>query len=438
MNLVNHYCTYPHGGAATAALRLHRTLLHQRQDSKFFYLLSERGQPRDLECYPLTLADTSASYRIPGVSNYLAKRQLRQTYRLYNEHLADRPSHLESFSMAKLPHATYLDWDKQSSNIVHLHWIAHLADYPTFFQSIPESTPIVWTLHDMNPLTGGCHFSGGCERFTGRCGNCPQVNQPHADDVSRASWLVKQQSLRRRNLHVVAPSRWLLNLAQRSPIWPQSTVFSWIPYGLDLHGFAPHEQRIAQRNLNLDPAKTTIGFVADDIANPRKGMSWLWQGLMQRQTNQPVQLVTMGAGRLPSQPPPMASVHPLGFVDSVEKQSEAFSACDFVIVPSLEDNLPQVAMEAMACGTPVVGFDVGGLPELIEDRIDGLLVSRGNGEQLAAAFDWLIANPDSCRHMGRRARLKMERNYAQELQAERYSEIYRQRLSETRGRRRAG
>lgn len=425
---VHHFCTYPHGGAATAAIRLHSALLEQGTTSSFYYTLSNRSPPDQPPLVQLTYASPRQIPLWSMVRQRLRRAHVREIYRLYREHLERRPPHLETFSMAEQPEQTHLPAMFTDQSVIHLHWIAYLADYPSFFGSLPPRAPIIWTLHDMNPFTGGCHFSGGCDRYVVGCGNCPQVVQPRPDDVSRHSWAIKQRAWRQRQIHVVAPSRWMVRLAQQSPIWPAETAFSVIRYGIDVHRFHPVDKPTARARLGISPEATVMGFVADQLANPRKGAEFLWQALAARDDSQQLELLTMGAGDIPISLPGIGRTHTLGFISDPDQQALAYSACDFVVIPSVEDNQPQVAVEALACGTPVIGFDSGGLSEFVLDGIHGLIVPVAQVTELTRAIAWMTSHPDQRIVMGQRGRLAITREFDGPTQAAKYLTLYRDEL----------
>ena len=225
---ISHINTFPYGGAATAALRTHGNLRERGVDSRFFYSRDERNGVWPQAVEQIELAPAKQGF-IAGLFQKKARRtRQKEIYRLFNTHISDRDAAEETFSMARLPEPGGLPAKVTNCDVVHLHWISFLADYPSFFESIPRSVPIVWTLHDMNPFTGGCHYSAGCEKFTNGCGTCPQVISPSATDVSTDSMAAKTAALAGRSIHVTAPSQWMLDLAQRSPVWPAGTTFKKI------------------------------------------------------------------------------------------------------------------------------------------------------------------------------------------------------------------
>jgi glycosyltransferase involved in cell wall biosynthesis len=352
------------------------------------------------------------------------KRQRRQTRTLYDRHLAGRDENLGPFSMAQLATATRLDWQRIKADVVHLHWIAFAMDYASFFGSIPRSVPIVWTLHDMNAFTGGCHYSNGCERFKSACGSCPQVRLSDNDDVSSHSVAVKKRALQSRQVHVIAPSKWLLDLAKASPIWPAQTVFSHVRYGMDLQTLRPVAKRNARAKLGIDPDVRLIGFGADNIRDERKGIGPLLDSLERLPVDSNLEAIVFGGGNLERVTHSLRKLHQFGFVDDLAMQRTIYSACDLVIVPSREDNQPSMGLEAMACGTPVVAFDTGGIKEYVLPGSTGMLAPVGDTAHLASSIQWMLDHPEARRHMGERSRLMMLRDFDITRQSLQYLHIY--------------
>ena len=424
MMKIDHYNTYPHGGAATAATRLHRELRRREIDSRLFYRYDHQSHERDPGVRRIEFPDAAAAPSHP-LRSLFAKRRRRRIHRQYDQHLAGRDPAMEVFSMAELPDSTPLAGDCQTPDIVHLHWISFLADYPSFFQSLDRSVPVVWTLHDMNPFTGGCHYSAGCHRFQTGCGICPQVVSPAPRDVSRVSWQVKRDCLNGRRVAVVGPSRWIIDLAQSSPIWPRGTEFHHIRLGFDLDEFRRVDQTSARRRLGLDPTKVLVGFGADDISNPRKGFEYLLRALEQVRTNTEFECVVLGNGKIPAAYRLLPPFNAVGYLATAAQLTDFYSACDFVVVPSCEDNQPQIGLEAMACGRPVVGFDSGGIPEYAIEGLTGMLAERGNTDQLARCIECLVDDADRRIHLGSEARRWMESNCNLKAIASQYLELYR-------------
>ncbi|MEM7783296.1 MAG: glycosyltransferase [Planctomycetota bacterium] len=417
------FSTFPYGGAATAAIRLHQHLRDVGVESEFFYHRNLKDTIVDPTFHQVSF-DTSANQPRNFFSKRLERRRQKQIYRQYNDDVAMRPEGFDTFSMARLPKLTSLDWQQIDTDVIHIHWLSYFADYPTFFESIPNHIPIFWTLHDMNAFTGGCHYSAGCTRFATGCGHCHQVAKPSSKDVSAASFTAKKQSLRNKKIQVIAPCDWMKNQAMQSDIFPNSTQFQTIRYGLDLDTFFPRDPAIMRKELGINPETVVIAFGADDIKNRRKGMNHLIAALKYLNTQSQVECILFGSGEIESSSD-TPLIHSLGYIHSVEKQAAIYSAADIVVVPSREDNQPQVGLEAMACGTPVVGFAAGGIPEYVRHGETGLVVELGNERELAETINWFVDQPEARKSMGTQARIMMEQEFEIQAQTKKHEQLYR-------------
>jgi len=438
---VRHLSTFPHGGAAMAAQRLHAGLRHYGLNSQFLYHLddetdsfTQREGYQQLSFDKKSHLKTDDGKQLDWLSFRVARFKEKRIHNLFHRHLTDRPQGFETYAMARLPYHTPLpvqqSWTEH--DIVHLHWISFFLDYPSFFQSIPDHVPIVWTLHDTNAFTGGCHFVSGCDNFQSGCGSCLQIQRPSNSDVSRHSFVAKQEALRNKNVHVVSPSDWLSELAQKSEIWPDNTQFQKIHYGLDLKSFRPMDRGTARETLGLPEGKVLIAFGAADLMNERKGFRFLAEALkqVQQESSQEVECLIFGAGE-PKLSSKLPKVHAMGFVEDTERMRMIHSAADMVVVPSLEDNQPQTGLEAMACGTPVVAFQSGGIPEFVRHEQTGLLARKSDPDDLARQIVRL-ANDLSLRdRLGNAAREMMEMEFETETQAWQHLKLYRDILNST-------
>ncbi len=429
--LIHQFTTFPFGGAGTAAIRHHRELRRQEIDSRMF--VRSVGADNKPETLPQTVLRNDAIFEcdfldMPGTKPtgfFAAIQERRRRKRIcheYETHLATRSKELETFSQAELYHRTRLRAG-QAPHILHLHWISFLIDYPTFFGSLPQWIPVVWTLHDVNPFTGGCHFPGQCERFRLGCGRCPSVPDNGPYDLTRRAMRTKSRSLAGRCIHVVSPSRWMDTIARQSPVWPHGTSFHVIPYGIDGHAFRPEHRELAQQRLGLPSQAALIGFGADDIGNPRKGFAVLLNAIRRVVVERPVELVIFGRTErtIPRQTFP---IHQLGFLDGPGKLANAYSAVDVLVLPSLEDNLPQTGLEAMACGTPVVGSNVGGIPDFVLPGQTGLLARGGDPINLGRQIGILISNPKLQQRFSANARRLIQQEFELVRQVRRHIDLY--------------
>ncbi|MEZ6093151.1 MAG: glycosyltransferase [Pirellulaceae bacterium] len=277
----------------------------------------------------------------------------------------------------------------------------------------------------MNPFTGGCHFSNGCTQFRKDCGNCGQVCNAEINDISAWNMGVKRNAFAGHKMNVVSPSEWLLREAKSSPVWPAQTSFLHIPYGLDVKRFHPIDKSLARKRLGLPDDRVIMGFGSDNLANPRKGFDYLSRAVKQLpRASDTLHGLVFGGGNV-STGAGLPGCSELGFVDNSEQLVLAYSACDFFVVPSLEDNQPQTAwLESLACGTPVVGFRSGGIPEIVRDSVEGLLVERASVKDLARAIEWMVRESETRSLMGRRARLRAVNEFNSEKQAKAYLTLY--------------
>lgn len=420
--IVHQFSAFPYGGAGSAALRHHLELRQQGIDSRFHHRAEVEfaSSHRSIGAMPIAPAIEPRGFWARRFERYRRRKIIRQ----YERHLTNRDPRFELFTQPEMLDKTSLTIRATGDTVLHLHWLSFLIDYPSFFRSIPADVPIVWTLHDMNAFTGGCHFSGSCTHFASGCGRCPQIVAASARDVSRDSFKTKKKALTERKIDVVAPSRWMMQLAAKSPIWPTGTEFHVIPYGFDLRLYRPIPKSVARRQLGLPQNVALIAFGADDLDNPRKGTSLLLRALRQMGSASGMECLVFGKGSLPSDRSGLPIVHEFGFVAKPEIQAAIYASADIFVLPSLEDNSPQTGLEAMACGTPVVAFESGGIPEFVHPGQTGLLVAVGNVADLARQLRDLIDHPRLRQRLSVGARRFIEREHDIRKQVRPYIDLY--------------
>src|SRR5579872_3726726 len=148
------------------------------------------------------------------------------------------------------------------ADIYNLHWVSDLIDYRQFFGALPRAQPLVWTLHDMNPFTGGCHYTAGCERFRGACGTCPQLGSKEPSDLTALIHARKKTALAKlqpETTRIIATSRWMEAQACSSSLMRNFDVIR-IPYGLDTDVFAPRDRDIAREVFGIPHDKKVVLF----------------------------------------------------------------------------------------------------------------------------------------------------------------------------------
>ena len=407
------------GGAARSAYRLHRGLLSLGQSSKMFV---EKRESNELEIVGFRYPHDPLTRLRRGPRRWLLKREkdrikarLRAGASLFSD---DRSEH-GSQALAQFP-----PWD-----ILNLHWISGLLDYSEFFRSVPQNRPVVWTLHDMNAFTGGCHFDGGCGRYSQSCGACPELSSNQPDDFSNAVWKRKRRgydALRPGGLHLVTPSRWLANEARRSSLLHTRDV-TVIPYGIETDVFKPRDRHAARDVLGFPQTSKVVLFLADYADEARKGLSVLLQALGGMSDVSDILVLILGNGTVDVRA--NLRFKQLDYVRDDRILSMIYSAADLFVAPTLQDNLPNTILEAISCGVPVVAFNVGGVPEIIRDGVEGRLVPCRDIAALRSAIYTSLENNDVRLQMGVNARQRALQEYGLQLQASRYLELYNSLIS---------
>ena len=336
----------------------------------------------------------------------------------------------EVFSPAWLPGLLIQRARSFSPDIVHLHWICggqlRIEDLPRL------SRPVVWTLHDMWALTGGCHHSHGCLKYQDHCGACPVLGSTKEQDLSHWVFVRKLKSWKDLDITLVCPSHWLSQCAQNSRLGQNLPVEN-IRHGIDLQVFEPSSPAQARRSLGLPADKPLLLFGAEDaVHNPYKGFDTLGEiltALAELGAPLDVELVVFGSAK---PQPKLSSPVPMRFLGTIADQAklaQLYAAADVFLAPSKEEALGLTLMEAMACGTPCAAFAVGGIPDTVEDGRDGCLAPPGDKKALARAIARLLKEPALARDFGLRAREKAEREFSHDLQVERYQKLYNQILT---------
>jgi len=396
------------GGAAIAAYRIHRALVAAGVDSRML-VMGKAGDD------PLVMAPGSRFGRL------LAR--IKPALEVQWTRLAARPR--SPFSVNRFPELTLRRIRELDPDVVHLHWILYGFLRPESIAKLGK--PIVWTLHDMWPVTGGCHYSGSCHAFEIRCGMCPLLGRPSATDLSAREWARKERCWRKLQLDVITPSHWLAGLVSRSALF-RSRGVKVIPNTLDLSLFRPMDRDSTRRMLGLPVDRPLILFCSGNaLNNPRKGLDLLEKATREPSLSQRVpglSVVIVGvppAGRLGGFGIPVISVDT---IEDESKMAACYAATDLTVVPSREDNLPNTILESMACGRPCVGFRVGGIPEVIRQGETGWLAEPYEHTGLAEGIATLLGNRDLYADIARRCRQRVEEMCSPAVVARQYVAAY--------------
>jgi len=310
-------------------------------------------------------------------------------------------------------------------DVINLHWIneSHLR-----IGTIAKlNKAIVWTLHDMWAFTGGCHYDQDCGQYVNSCGACPQIGSHKNFDLSRWTWQRKSRAWKNTHLTIVTPSAWLAKCASSSSLLRQRRV-EVIPYGLDTQRYKPVNRQTVRSLLNLPQDKKLVLFGAIKATSARrKGFHFLQpalQSLCKSGWDDKVELIVIGASKPENQTDLGFKTHYLGQLSDDISLAQIYAAADVFVAPSIQDNLPNTVLEAIACGTPCVAFKIGGMPDMIEHQKNGYLAQPFEVEDLAQGIAWVLENSERHQKLSNYAREKVEQEFTQELQARRYASLY--------------
>jgi glycosyltransferase involved in cell wall biosynthesis len=397
------------GGAGRAAYRLHCGLKKENDVSSQMLVSIKRGDDSEVLA-PCTALSRGLAYIRPGIDRLPLKVYPKRT--------------TKEFSCQWLPDKVLGRIEEIQPDIVNIHWVCEgLASIRTL-GSI--NYPTVWTLHDMWSFTGGCHYTADCTRYEERCGACPKLGSDREWDLSRWVWKHKSSVWKNISPYIVTPSQWLADCVLRSSLLQGSQV-KVIPYGIDLTVYRPTGKTLARKLLNLPVEKTLLLFGAvNPTQDRRKGFHLLQPALQTLKAmgySDSVELAIVGTSHVDETLNLGFKIHCLGILRDDLTLAVAYSAADVFIAPSLQDNLPNTVLEALACGTPCVAFDIGGMPDLIDHEINGFLAKPYEVESLANGIAWTMQS-DQTQQLGHHAREKAERAFPLQLQASRYQSLF--------------
>ncbi len=410
-----HISTLSEGGAAASAMRLHQGLLKI-----------------GCESFLLTLKPTEAL--VAKHSVYVPKNieKLRQFfYRVWHRvngigsTLINRPSGFEIFTIPESPYLLHLSETYKEADIINLHWVANFIDFQSFFYH--NNKPTVWTLHDANPFTGGCHYFGSCTGYLSSCSNCPQLQGTVRQDYAMLSLRKKADVMKnvKHKLAIVTPSRWLYECSIKSQVLGKYPHYH-IPYGIDETIFKPLSKEECRDKHSLPKNKIILLFVAASIDNKRKGYVYILEALNLIREMKNVIMCKIGYS---SSAKRSSNEIDLGFIKDEKILAEIYSASDLFIIPSIDDNLPNTVIESLMCGTPVVGFRTGGIPEMIEDGENGYICQSISSQALAHTIRRAIESLDVFKRI--EIAEKAQRKYSLIIQARAYRDIYEKIVSKS-------
>ena len=402
------------GGAAVAARRLMEALSNNGVQAKM--LVAEK---------------TSDSIRVAGMQHSLAKRWhflwerwcIFCNLRFSRKHLFDIDIANSGFDITQTA-------EFREADVVHIHWVNQgMLSLNTVRKILRSGKPVVWTMHDLWPATALCHYARTCHKFITGCHDCPLLpGRGITGDLARRIWNRKKALYRQSNIHFVACSRWLEGEAKQSGLMKGLKVTA-IPNAIDTQTFRPCDKKEVRQRLGLPEDKRILLFVSQKVTDERKGMTFFIEAMQRLRECHPdlcdntvVALLGGNCDEVAAQIP--LPTFPLGYVSDEKSIASIYNAADVYVLPSLEDNLPNTIMEAMACGVPCVGFRVGGIPEMIDHQKNGYVARFKDSHDLAEGIFWTLNATAGSDSLSRNAVTKVAQNYSQQSVAIRYTEVY--------------
>ncbi len=337
------------------------------------------------------------------------------------------------FSLANTGERLTRNRHVMEADVIHLHWInAGFLSLRSLGELLQMGKPVVWTFHDMWPFTGGCHYALDCREYTRECGTCPYLKRPGKRDLSHRLWKKKEKLFRSSEVTVITPSSWLQECVKASSLlrhWEVTTIHN--PVDPDL--FKPRGREESCAKLGLDPSKKYILFGAATMKNVLKGFNYFLEAIriLAEDPEIPgdVEILLFGKTRGDVSRAFPLPARNIAFVQSVHTMVDLYGAAHLFVIPSLQDNLPNTIIESMLCGTPVVGFRTGGIPEMIEHKVNGYLAAGKSSADLASGMKWILSR-DSYEDLSAETRRIALERFSWEASVEKHLDLYSKLLNE--------
>lgn len=389
---VVHLVTFDDGGAYKAAKRISDALMENAESTLITY-----------KNIPMSTFDK------------VIQRILKRFYLMY----PFKVRKLKYFYNTDLESSSVLEMKLvKDADIIHLHWVTDgLISLKSIKKLKQMNKPIVWTLHDMHPFTGGCHYTGICEKYKDRCGFCYQLDSNKMKDFSTWNQEKKQEYLQGLNMVAVGCSNWITQCASESTIMKSLKCVS-IPNCIETDIYKPCDRAFARARLNIEiKEKKLIAFGAmNSTSDKRKGFVYLKEALEKLDKEQYACLILGGNGEK------IDGMQTISINHLTDDYSLAlfYAAADVFVAPSVQENLANTVVEALSSGTPVVAFDIGGMPDMVIPKYNGYLAKPFDTKDLMKGIEFC------CQHeeMGQNAREYAVEHYQFKNVAEQYMEIY--------------
>lgn len=349
-------------------------------------------------------------------------------------HLHFRKEHLWEIDTASFGSDITSLREFKEADIIHLSWINQgMLSLKSIRNILASGKPVVWTMHDLWPASSICHYARNCRNFMSQCSHCKLLpGGGGKNDLSAKVWKHKRNILRNNNIWFVTCSNWLGKQAKQSGLLTGQSIKS-IPNPIDTRVFCPTDKHDSRIKCGLPIDKKIILFVSQKVTDERKGMDFFVDAIKnmiekhpERKQDTVVAILGGHSEDIKDQLP--LQVYPLGYIAEESTIVNVYNSADVFVLPSQEDNLPNTIMEAMACGIPCVGFNVGGIPEMIDHKKNGYVAQLQDASDLAVGIEWVIHEADYNR-LSQEAINKVGKEYSQHAVAFKYIDIYNEAMA---------
>ncbi len=398
------------GGAAVACNRLFNAYKKQGIACKYVVL----GKSSD-DKNVIQLPKNSLQYKIHSSTFYIEQFLLR----IIKKKHTDFSLSIFGIKLSKIK-------EIQEADIVHLHWVHNsFVDIYDLQLLIDQGKKIIWTMHDMWVFTGGCHYSASCELFKTSCSECPALQNELFFDTANNQFN-KKSRIDLHKIKFITPSQWLCDISKTSKLLQSSSVRA-IPNTINVDEFQPLVNEVALRTLGikLNVKEKILLFVSMNTKDKRKGFDELKEAIKIycSKTEANTQLIIIGriAEHTDLDEIPNLKITKLGRISDMKKIAAAYALADAFLIPSNQDNLPNTIMESLSCGTGVVAFKTGGIPEMVQHLETGYIAELYNAEEFANGISWVLEHSNSIRNSCRKFALE---NYQENIIVNKHLEYY--------------
>ncbi len=302
-------------------------------------------------------------------------------------------------------------------DVIHLHAVQEFLGVREI-ALLSKLYPVVWTIHDCWAFTGKCLHTYNCNKW--RKEGCKSCNQFSGIDVG-SLYQLKKHYFSKKHIIFTTPSKWLLEKTKNSFLSKER--FFNIPNGINIRDFIVQNKQELRKKYEIQAEKKLLLFCSADVRNRFKGYQILKAAISQLPKDE-YMLLIMGNARQVGLSDFNCEVRKMGYVDNAKEKNEIFSLADVMVIPSIQENFPCVVLESMASGTPVIGFDVGGIPEQLSGNCGWICEGERNGAALAATIARVFSDPADIAVRGINARKKAIDSYSLKRVVSRYKKVY--------------